>query len=108
MIDMAIADGTFFNNSAFLNAVEHVKRTKGNFHLLGLIGSGGVHSNIEHLYALMRFAKEQGLFQIYLHLITDGRDSPPTSALTYIAQIKQHIGSIGIGQLASVVDRHWA
>ena len=107
-INMAIADGTFFNNSAFLNAVEHIKRTKGNLHLLGLIGSGGVHSNIEHLYALMRFAKQNGVTQVYLHLITDGRDSAPTSALTYIAQIKQHISSLGVGQIASVMGRYWA
>jgi len=107
-INMAIADGTFFNNSAFLNTVEHIQRTKGNIHLLGLIGSGGVHSNIEHLYALIRFAKQNGVSQVYIHLITDGRDSPPNSALTYVAQIKQHIGSIGIGEIASVMGRYWA
>ncbi|MBI5356203.1 2,3-bisphosphoglycerate-independent phosphoglycerate mutase [Candidatus Collierbacteria bacterium] len=107
-INMAIADGTFFNNSAFLNAVEHIQRTKGDLHFLGLVGSGGVHSNIEHLYALMRFAKQNGIGQVYLHLITDGRDSPPTSALTYIAQIKQHIGSVGVGQIVSVMGRYWA
>ena len=76
--------------------------------MLGLIGSGGVHSNIEHLYALMRFAKQNGVTQVYLHLITDGRDSAPTSALTYIAQIKQHISSLGVGQIASVMGRYWA
>ena len=107
-INMAIADGNFFNNSAFLNAVEHINRTKSSLHLLGLIGSGGVHSNIEHLYALMRFAKQNGVAQVYLHLITDGRDSAPTSALTYIAQIKQHMNSLGIGLIASVMGRYWA
>lgn len=107
-INMSIADGSFFENPAFKNAISHLNNTHGKLHLIGLIGSGGVHSNIEHLFALMRLAKQNHLQEVYLHLITDGRDSPPSSALTYIAQVKQQINSLGIGAIATVMGRYWA
>jgi len=107
-INMAIANGTFFSNKAFLKAVAHVKKHNSNLHLLGLIGQGGVHSVNEHLYALMRLAKDHGLSGTYLHLITDGRDSPPTSAPTYLQEIQNEIKEIGIGTIATVVGRYYA
>ena len=79
-ISMAIADGSFFKNHAFVETAEHVKKHHSTLHLMGLIGHGNVHSNLGHLYALLRFAKEQELKSVFLHLFTDGRDSPPTSA----------------------------
>lgn len=107
-INISIADGSFFENPAFIDAINHAIQNKSKLHLLGLIGSGGVHSNIEHLFALMRLAKQRGLSEVYLHLITDGRDSPPSSALTYIAQVKQNISSLGIGKIATVMGRYFA
>lgn len=107
-INMSIADGSFFENTAFIDAVNHVNQNKGRLHILGLIGSGGVHSNIEHLYALMRFTKNRGMDEVYMHLITDGRDSPPSSALTYIAQVKNSINSLGIGKIATIMGRYYA
>lgn len=107
-INISIADGSFFENPAFMDAINHAIQNKSKLHLLGLIGSGGVHSNIEHLFALMRLAKQRGLSEVYLHLITDGRDSPPSSALTYIAQVKQNISSLGIGKIATIMGRYFA
>jgi 2,3-bisphosphoglycerate-independent phosphoglycerate mutase len=107
-INMAISSGAFLQNKAFLKAIEHVQKNHSHLHLLGLIGQGGVHSSNEHLYALMRLAKEQGLDQVYLHLITDGRDSPPTSSPTYLQQVQTEIAEIGIGQIATVVGRYYA
>ena len=107
-IDMAVADGSFFENPALVNAIKHAQSRKSKLHLLGLVGSGGVHSNIEHLFALMRMAKTQNIDNIILHLITDGRDSPPTSALTFIAQVKQRIDQLGVGTIASVMGRYFA
>lgn len=107
-ITMSIADGTFFQNPAFLNAINHVHTYKSDLHFIGLIGSGGVHSNVEHLFALMRLAKQHAVERAYLHLITDGRDSPPNSALTYIAQVKQQIVNLNIGTIATVMGRYWA
>lgn len=107
-INMAIADGSFLTNPAFLNAIHHAKTNKSAVHLLGLIGAGGVHSAIEHLFALMRLAKVHQPFPLFLHLITDGRDSPPTSALTYIAEVERHVLDIGIGEIASIMGRYFA
>jgi len=107
-INMSIASGDFYHNKAFLKAIEHVNKNNSRLHLLGLIGQGGVHSANEHLYALLNFAKEQKLSQVYLHLITDGRDSPPTSSPTYLTQVNDEIKHIGIGQICTVIGRYYA
>lgn len=106
-ISMSIADGSFFNIPAFLNASEHVRQGNSNLHLIGLIGQGGVHSNMEHLFALLRFAKEEGLKNVFLHLFTDGRDSPPTSALTFVNQVEAVASEIGIGEIATLMGRYY-
>ncbi len=107
-INMSIADGSFGNTPAFLNAVAHVKRNNSTLHLMGLIGSGGVHSNIEHLYALLNFCKTQGLLKVYIHGFTDGRDSPPTSGINYIRQIMDACVSLGVGEIATLMGRYYA
>lgn len=107
-INMAIADGSFNNTEAFINAVNHVKNNNSVLHLMGLIGSGGVHSNIEHLYALLNFCKQQGLEKVYIHGFTDGRDSPPTSGVNYVQQVMDHCQSIGVGEVASLMGRYFA
>lgn len=108
-INMAIADGSFFRNSVLLEAAAHVKKFHSTFHLMGLIGQGGVHSSLQHLFALLRFAKEQGLKNLSLHLFTDGRDSPPTSAMIYIDQIESEIKEIGlVAPLATIMGRYYA
>ena len=75
---------------------------------MGLIGSGGVHANNEHLYALIKFASLNQISHLSLHLFTDGRDSPPTTAEVYIAEIKQHLLKAGVGQIASIMGRYYA
>lgn len=107
-INLSIADGSFFKNSAFLSAIEHARKYESKLHLIGLIGSGGVHSNIEHLLALLQLMKEQSFMKVYLHLITDGRDSPPKSSQIYIEQINSHLKNLGFGQIATVMGRYYA
>lgn len=107
-INLAIADGTFFQNKAFVEVVAHVKNNNSALHLVGLIGSGGVHSNIEHLFALLHLCKEQKLERVYIHVITDGRDSPPRSAVEYLTSVEKEIGTISLGQIASVMGRYYA
>lgn len=107
-INMAIADGTFFNNEVLLGAIEHAKKNNSNLHFMGLVGAGGVHSNLEHLFALIRLSAQQNFKNLYLHLFTDGRDSPPTAGKTYIARIRQVIAKEGIGTIASIMGRYWA
>jgi 2,3-bisphosphoglycerate-independent phosphoglycerate mutase len=107
-INMSISSGSFYQNKAFLKAIENAKTKNTNLHLLGLIGQGGVHSSNEHLYGLMRLCKQAGLTKVYLHLITDGRDSGPTSSPMYIEQVQSQIKEIGIGQIATVFGRYYA
>lgn len=107
-INMAIADGTFNTTPAFNNAFNHVKTYGSNLHIMGLIGSGGVHSNIEHLFALLHLCQQQGIQNVYIHGFTDGRDSPPTSGITYVQTIQQLCQKLGIGQLATLMGRYYA
>jgi len=107
-INMSIADGVFFQNETLIAAINHAKENNSNLHYMGLIGAGGVHSNVEHLYALIELAKRQNFNRVFLHLFTDGRDSPPTAAKTYIAQIREVISKVKIGQIASIMGRYWA
>jgi 2,3-bisphosphoglycerate-independent phosphoglycerate mutase len=107
-INLAIADGTFFQNQVLIGAIDHARVNNSNLHFMGLLGAGGVHSNIEHLYALIELAKKHEFNRVFLHLFTDGRDSPPTSAKMYIGQLKEFMAKLGIGQIASVMGRYWA
>lgn len=107
-INMSIADGTFYNNQTLLSAIEHAKKNNSNLHYMGLIGAGGVHSNIEHLYALLELAKKQQFDRVFIHLFTDGRDSPPTAAKSYVASLRSVIQKHGIGTIASIMGRYWA
>lgn len=107
-INATINDGTFFKNTALLGATEHVKRFNSNLHLLGLVSDGGIHAYIYHLFALLQLAKNYGLKQVYIHMITDGRDTDPMKALSYLTKLKEEITRIGIGQVESVMGRYWA
>lgn len=108
-INMSIADGTFGKNQAFVDAFAHVQQYKSNLHLMGLIGAGSVHSSLNHLYALLWLLKENNLQnRVFLHLFTDGRDSPPTSANIYVNEVEEKINSLQIGQIASISGRYYA
>ncbi len=107
-INRAIADGTFFTNPAFQSAVAHVKEKKSRLHLMGLVSSGGVHSFNEHLYALLELAKREGLAEVYVHAFLDGRDTPPKSAINFIAKLLEHIQEVGVGKIATLSGRFYA
>ena len=107
-ISKEIADGDFFENPEFLAAAENCKKNGSSLHLFGLIGPGGVHSHSEHLYGLLEFAKRQGLTKVYVHCFLDGRDTPPTSAKGYVAELEEKMKEIGVGEVASVMGRYYA
>ncbi len=108
-INMSIASGVYFKNPAFLGAIEHVKKNNSRLHLFGLVGGGGVHSSTDHLLGLLRLAKEQNLSQnVLVHAFTDGRDSPPTAGISYIANIEKFMSTQSIGKFVSVMGRYWA
>ncbi len=107
-INMAIADGSFYQNQVLKETVFHIKKNSSNLHLIGLVGEGSVHSHIEHLYALLFFARENNLKNVYLHLITDGRDSPPKSAIATVAQLAEKLKENNIGKIATIMGRYYA
>ena len=77
-------------------------------HLFGLVSDGGVHSHQEHLYALLRTAREYGLTRVFVHAFMDGRDTPPNSGAGYIAQLEQKMREYGVGKIAIVNGRYYA
>lgn len=107
-INLSIADGTFFTNPALMHAIEHVKRNNSTLHLLGLLGNGTVHASTAHLYALLFMCKESKIENVALHLITDGRDSPPKAAATYIEEVQAKLDQLKIGHIASICGRRYA
>lgn len=107
-IALSIQDRSFFQNQTLLEAINQVKTKKSHLHLMGLVSSGAVHSHREHLLALLRLAKEQGLEQVTVHAFTDGRDSSPTAGLTQIQEIEREMQLIGIGEIGSLCGRHLA
>lgn len=109
-IDAAIHTEKFTKNTALMNTFKHVKEIrekKSKLHIVGLASDGGVHSHINHLYALMRLAKDNGIEEVYLHPITDGRDTPPQSAEKYINEIIAKTEQIGIGKIATISGRYY-
>lgn len=106
-ITKAIHDGEFKKNRALLDAIKNVKSKGSSLHLMGLLSDGGVHSHISHLYALLALAKEQGIARVYVHAFLDGRDVPPKSALTYIADAQIKMKELG-GEFATISGRYYA
>lgn len=109
-VNNAIADGSFFDNVAFAGAIKHIVANNSNIHLMGLVGLGMVHSNVDHLFAILQLLKKNNIpaFRIKLHLFTDGRDSPPTSGKSYISQLKERIEKTNLAQIASICGRYYA
>jgi len=105
-LDQAIADGSFDRNPALLGAMHHARGRQ--LHLLGLCSDGGVHSHLNHLYALLRLAKTEGVEHVWIHAFTDGRDTPPHSGRDYLAQIEQKTREYGVGAIATVSGRYYA
>ena len=107
-IDALIASGEFGKNPAIAAAMQRAREKGRQLHLLGLVSDGGVHSHQEHLYALLRVAREFGLARVFVHAFMDGRDTGPTSGAGYIARLEQKMREYGVGKLASVSGRYYA
>ncbi len=107
-ITKQINDGEFFENKAFKNATKHVKENGSNLHLIGLVSDGGVHSHIDHLFALLELAKKENIQNVYVHAILDGRDTAPTSAVEFIKELEDKMQELGVGQIATISGRYYA
>ena len=107
-IDQSIADGSFFDNRAYTEAVDGAVAAGKAVHILGLLSSGGVHSHEHHLQAMVDLAARRGAKQVYVHAFLDGRDTPPRSAEPSLQKIAAQLAELGCGRIASVVGRYYA
>lgn len=105
-IDLMLQNGEFFRHPVLLESMRHARTRR--LHLLGLCSQGGVHSQLTHLYALLKLAREEGVSDVCLHCFMDGRDTPPESGVDYVGEIQKQLRSIGVGRIASVSGRYYA
>ncbi len=104
----AIESGEFFQNPALLQAVNAAKKNQSALHLMGLVSDGAVHSHQDHLYALLKLAKEHQLEKVFVHVFCDGRDTDPKSAENYVQVLQDQIKTIGVGKIATLAGRYYA
>ena len=107
-ITKSIADGDFFQNPAYLHAMDQCLQNDTSLHLMGLLSDGGVHSHLDHLFALLRMAKDKGLTKVFIHAFLDGRDVSPTSGADFVARTVEACREIGVGRIATVMGRYYA
>src|SRR5213079_1899075 len=107
-IDLMIEKGDFFTNEALLAAMKHARSGGRRLHVFGLLSDGGVHSHQNHLYALLRMAKQSGVDRVFVHAFMDGRDTLPTSGAGYLDQLQQKMREYSTGKIASVNGRYYA
>ncbi len=110
-LDLMIQSGEFFRNDLLLKAIERGRERQ--LHLLGLVSDGGVHSHINHLFALLRMARENKVERVFVHCFMDGRDTPPNSGIDYLRQLQQRMREFGFsstkgGRIATVMGRYYA
>ena len=106
-ITKSAKDGDMLNNEALNNAINNCKQKNSALHLIGLLSDGGVHSHIDHLYAIIDMAKQKGLTKVFIHALLDGRDVPPASAADFINDCNIQLEKIGLGKIATVLGRFY-
>ena len=107
-ISRAIESGEFFKNPAYNKAMDDCLAKGSSLHLYGLLSNGGVHSTVEHLWALLKMAKDKGLTRVYIHAFLDGRDVSPTSGKGFVAECVEKCCELGVGKIATVMGRYYA
>jgi 2,3-bisphosphoglycerate-independent phosphoglycerate mutase len=107
-ISDAVEDGTLLSNPALLRLCAEIRQKESTLHLIGLCSNGGVHSHLSHLFGLIDLAKEQGISQVCIHAVTDGRDTKPTDGLAAIAQVQDYLTHASIGRIATLSGRYYA
>ncbi|MEG1923358.1 MAG: 2,3-bisphosphoglycerate-independent phosphoglycerate mutase [Clostridia bacterium] len=107
-ITKSIDDGDFFNNESLLKAVLNAKNNGAQLHLMGLCSDGGVHSHLNHLYALLKLCKMHKLEKVFVHCYMDGRDVSPNSGIGFVTALQQQMEDIGVGSTATVCGRYYA
>jgi 2,3-bisphosphoglycerate-independent phosphoglycerate mutase len=108
LVDHEIETGEFFRNEVLTNAIVSARDRGKALHLMGLCSDGQVHSSLTHLYSLLQLAKNLDMPRVFVHCFLDGRDTPPSSAVHYLATLQQNLDAIGVGRIATVVGRYYA
>ena len=106
-ITNAIADGTFFENPVYAEAMDSAMQSGKALHILGLLSDGGVHSHITHIFAILKMAKQRGLERVYLHCFLDGRDVGPATGAGYVRQLRDYCDELGTGKIATLQGRFY-
>lgn len=108
LINKAVRDGTFYRNEKYLKAMENCKKNDKKLHVFGLMSNGGVHSHVDHICAMIRMAKKEGLDDVFVHAFMDGRDVDPQAGVLFLDQVQKTMNEEGIGHIASISGRYWA
>ena len=108
LITKSIQDGSMLENPVLVKNMKAAIDNDKAIHLMGLVGTGGVHSHADHWYGVMDMAKKMGAKKLYLHCITDGRDTDPHDAKHFIADLQAKIDELGLGEVATVSGRYYA
>ena len=107
-INNKIKTKEFFNNDKLLEVINYTKEKDSNLHIMGLLSDGGIHSSIDHLFAMLDMCKINNVSNVYLHVFTDGRDTMPDDGIKYIHALNEKLNSLGIGKIVSVSGRYYA
>ncbi|HEU5140377.1 MAG TPA: 2,3-bisphosphoglycerate-independent phosphoglycerate mutase [Bacillales bacterium] len=107
-VNMSIEEGEFYEKEPFLKAMNHVKKHGSNLHIFGLLSDGGIHSHIDHLYALLKLASQQGVENVYIDGFLDGRDVGPQTAKQYIRELQEKMDEYGVGEIATLAGRYYS
>lgn len=107
-INKSIEFGEFFENKAFLGAIENCRKNKSRLHIIGLLQGEGVHSHENHLYALLELCRKESFKDVYIHAVTDGRDAPVNDGIKHIKRLLVKINEFGIGKIATLSGRYYS
>ena len=107
-INKAISSGEFSKNEQFKELFKHVKENNSTLHVMGLLSPGGIHSDVNHLFAFLSVAKENGIQDVAIDVFTDGRDTPPESAVEFVKELKKKNEEIGLGRISTISGRYYA
>ena len=106
-ISQEIRNGKFFENPVYIRAIEDAKANGKALHVMGLLSTGGVHSHLEHIFAMLDMAKQRGVEKVFVHCFLDGRDVPPKSGAGFVAQLQEKCKSLGNARIATIQGRFW-
>ncbi len=108
LINKAIKDKTFFENKVLVDQMKRVNKKGSTLHLVGMVSDGGIHSSLYHLIATLELAKQQGVKNVVVHCITDGRDTSPDSGREFIEKLEEEMNRIGVGKIVTLCGRFYA